>query len=356
VLTPELETFIARMPKVELHLHLEGSIKPLTLLELAKRNHVNLPVQTVAGVEQLFHYDNFLEFLAVYMGFARAIVRGEDFERLAYELGMSLAAQQTLYAEVMISPMQYLLRGIDLHEVVAGAAAGFAQVEKETGLVIRLAFDYGRQYGPDQAWQVLEIAQKLMPYGLVAWSIGGDEIGYPPEPYAEVFAAARAAGLSLMAHAGEAVGPASVWGAVDVLQAKRVGHGIRSVDDPALLEHLCKLGITLDVCPSSNLCTGVVNSWAQHPLRQLYMHGVQVTINTDDPTFFQTTLTEEYRRVVNHFGFGVDDLCHLVCNGVRAAFLSPADKISLLQRVEKKLGNLRSELELPYSGLTSPKC
>lgn len=344
MLTPELDMFIVRMPKVELHLHLEGSVTPRTLLELAQRNGVEIPARDVVGVEQLFRYRSFGEFLAVYMALVRAFVYGEDFERLAYELGLMLAEQNVCYAEVMLSPMQHLLRGMDMYEAIAGTAAGFARVERETGLVVRLGLDYGRQYGPELAWRVLEIAQESVDCGVVAWSIGGNEIGYPPEPFAEVFAAARAAGLRLMAHAGEVVGPPSVWGAVDALRAERLGHGIRSIEDPALVAHLREQGVVLDVCPSSNLRTGAAVSWEQHPLRKLYDAGVKITINTDDPTFFHTTLVDEYRKVVRYFGFNVDELCTLVLNSVRAAFLSPYEQEALLQRVQNELLALRREL------------
>lgn len=344
VLTPALDEFIVRMPKVELHLHLEGAIAPRTLLDLAERNGVEIPARDVAGVEQLFRYRNFGEFLTVYMALVRAIVSGEDFERLAYELGMELAGQQVRYAEVMLSPMQHLLRGMDMHEAIAGTAAGFERARRETGLVTRLALDYGRQYGPELAWRVLEIARDAMPYGVVAWSIGGNEIGYPPDPFAAIFAAARDAGLRVMAHAGEVVGPSSVWGAVDALGTERLGHGIRSIDDPALIDHLRARGVVLDVCPSSNIWTGAAASWEAHPLRRLYDAGVTVTLNSDDPTFFHTTLIDEYRKSVEHFGFTADELVALVRNGVRAAFLPDGDKAALLDQIDAETTALRREL------------
>jgi adenosine deaminase len=301
-------------------------------------------VRDIAGVERLFQFDHFHDFLQVYMVLVRAIVSGKDFERLAYELGVSLAAQNVLYAEVMLSPMQHVLRGVDLHEALAGTAAGFARIEREYGVWVRLVFDYGRQYGPEQAWPLLELAGAARQYGLVGWSIGGDEVGYPPEPFAEVFAAARAAGLHLMAHAGEVAGPASVWGAVEKLGVQRIGHGIRSIEDPRLLDYLRQHHIVLDISPSSNLYTGAVAAWEVHPLRRLYDSGVALTINTDDPTFFQTTLTDEYRHIVQHFAFTADELCALVRTSVQAAFLPPAERDALAQRVEQQLSSLRSEL------------
>ena len=344
MLTPALDAFIERMPKVELHLHLEGSIGSQTLLDLAERNKIEIPAQNVAGVEQLLRYRDFGEFLTVYMALVRAVVTGEDFERLAYELGQHLATQRVRYAEVMVSPMQHILRDVDMLEAIAGTAAGFARARRETGVRVNLAFDFGRQYGPERAWHVLEVAQQAMPHGVVAWSIGGNEIGNPPEPFAEVFAAARQAGLQVMAHAGEVVGPASVWGAVDVLQSARIGHGIRAIDDPRLIAHLRTRGTVLDVSPSSNLYTGAASSWMMHPLRRLYDAGVIVTINTDDPTFFHTTLNSEFRLAVKHFGFTADDLVQVTRNAVFGSFLPAAEQIALWQEMEAEITALRAEL------------
>lgn len=343
-LSPKLDAFITAMPKVELHLHLEGSVMPGTLLRIAARNHVDLPARDEAGVAQLFNYKNFHEFLTVFMIFARSLKRGEDFELLAYELGHHLADQNTRYAEVMMSAFQYYSRGVDLDEVVQGAAAGFARAERERGTRVRLAFDYGRQFGVETAWRVLEIAVRNMRHGLIAWSIGGDEVNYPPELFSEVFAAARQAGLHVMAHAGEVAGPQSVWGAVELLQCARIGHGIRSVDDPALPEYLRQHGVVLDVSPTSNVRTGAVPSLDQHPLRQLFDAGVHVTLNTDDPTFFDTTLTGEYRLAARALGFDLDELITLVLNGVRATFLPPDEQARMLQEFEVEFAQLRETI------------
>jgi len=336
-----LDDLITRMPKVELHLHLEGSITPATLLRIAKRNDVDLPARDEAGVAQLFQYKNFHEFLTIFMVLARSLKRGEDFELLAYELGKHLADQNVRYAEVMISAFQYYSRGVDLDEVVQGTAAGFERAQRERGTRVSIAFDYGRQFGVETAWKVLEIAVRNMRHGLVAWSIGGDEVNYPPELFAEVFAAARQAGLHLMAHAGEVVGPASVWGAVNALGCERVGHGIRSVEDPALLEELLARGIVLDISPSSNVRTGAVPSIEAHPLRQLFDAGIHVTLNTDDPTFFNTTLNNEYRLAARVFGFDADELTALALNGVRATFLPQHEQQALLAEFERDIQALR---------------
>ncbi len=343
-LSPKLDAFITAMPKVELHLHLEGSITPGTLLRIAERNNVDLPARDEAGVAQLFHYKDFQEFLTVFMILARSLKRGEDFELLAYELGHHLADQNARYAEVMISAFQYYSRGVDLDEVVQGAAAGFARAERERGTRVQLAFDYGRGFGVETAWRVLEIAVRNIRNGLIAWSIGGDEINYPPELFSEVFAAARQAGLHVMAHAGEVGGPESVWGAVELLHCERVGHGIRSIDDPALVAHLRQRGVVLDVSPSSNIRTGAVAHIEQHPLRQLFDAGVHVTLNTDDPTFFNTTLIGEYRLAARAFGFDIDDLVKLALNGVRATFLPPDERARMLDEFQAEFAQLRETM------------
>lgn len=344
MLPPALATFIERMPKVELHLHLEGTVSPRTFLQLSQRNGVALPVQHEAELAALFQYDDFQHFLDTFMVLAETIVSGEDFALLAYELGKELAAQQVLYAEVMISPMQHVRRGIDLREVVAGAAAGFAQAREQGGPLVGIVFDYGRQYGAEAAWPILEVAIDCRALGVVGWSIGGNEIGHPPEEFAALFATARQAGLGVMAHAGEVVGPASVWGAIDVLGVSRIGHGIRSIEDPTLVATLIERDIVLDVCPSSNVRTKAVTSWQTHPLRQLYDAGVLVTINSDDPTFFETTISEEFRRAAIHLGFTVDDLCTMTRNAAQATFLPSAERATLVTTIETLQRNLRSEL------------
>lgn len=344
MLTPELDAFITRMPKVELHIHLEGAVSPQTLLNLALRNKVEIPARDIAGVEQLFRYRDFSEFLAVFMNLARAFKYGEDFEQLAYEMALASAKENVVYTEVMISPMQHIPRQVDLLEALQGMAAGFERAQRETGIVARSALDYGRQYGVERAWQVLEMAKPAMAHKLVAWSIGGNELDYPPEPFADVFADARNAGLRLMAHAGEVVGPPSVWGAVDCLNCERIGHGVRSIDDPDLVTHLRQQRVTLDVCPTSNLRTGAITSLDAHPLRKLFDAGVRLTINTDDPTFFHTTISDEYRLAAKAFGFTADDLCTVVLNAVRASFLPQAEQDTLYERVKTELSTLRREL------------
>jgi adenosine deaminase len=339
-----LGMLIAEMPKVELHLHLEGAVRPATLLALARRNQVELPVSDEGALRGLFTYQALQDFLALFMALVRVLHRGEDFEQIAFELGEDLAAQRVRYAEVMLSAAQYYQRGIDLHEVIQGTLAGFARAHQAFGTRMNLVLDYGRQCGPEAAWQLLHVARQYVPAGLVGWSIGGNEPDFPPELFAEVFSAARQAGLHTMAHAGEVSGPQSVWGAIEALHVERIGHGIRAVDDPALLAVLRERGITLDVCPTSNLYTGAVASLSQHPLRRLFDAGVPITLNTDDPTLFNTTLIHEYRVAAAAFGFTADELTALVCNGARAAFLPLEERQALEQQLRADIASLRAAL------------
>ncbi len=339
-----LRMFIADMPKVELHLHLEGAIRPATLLALARRNHVELPIADEAARQSLFTYQTFQDFLALFMALVRVLHRGDDFEQIAFELGEDLAVQHVRYAEVMVSAAQYQLRGLDLHEVVQGTLAGFGRAYQAFGTRMNLVLDYGRQCGPEAAWHVPHVAKHYVGAGLVGWSIGGNEHDFPPEQFAEVFNAARQAGLHTMAHAGEVSGPQSVWGAIESLQVERIGHGIRAADDPALLTMLRERGITLDVCPTSNLCTGAVAHLSQHPLRRLYDVGVPITLNTDDPRLFNTTLANEYHIAAATFGFTADELTTLVLNGARAAFLPAPERQALERQLQTDIHTLRTTI------------
>ncbi len=339
---PPLVKFIRAMPKVELHLHLEGALAPATLLAFAERNGVDIPARDIEGVTQLFRYRTLQEFLTVFMALARTMVEPRDFEQAAFELGEQLAQQRVRYAEVMISPVQHLRRGVDLTAAVRATWAGMGRARAASGVQMAIIFDYGRQFGVDLAWEVLDIALACRDSGVVGWSIGGDEAQQPPEPFAEVYAAARAGGLRLMAHAGEVGGPDSVRGAIDALQVERIGHGIRSIGDPALVRELAARRITLDICPRSNLRTGAAPTVADIPLRQLYDAGVRLTINTDDPVFFETTMCGELLFVAQQFGFGADELCRMTLDAVDASFLAPQPKHELRAAIAAELTALRA--------------
>ncbi len=345
MIDPSLASFIHRMPKAELHIHLEGSIHPHTLLELATKNGTALNARDLAGVERLFRYDSFLGFLDVYRACARCLIQGEDFERVAYEMAVDLAEQNVRYAEVMLSPAQHMQRNMDFDEILGGVAAGFARAHAERGIVCKPAFDFGRQFSLQEALRAVELAQDGMRYGVVAFSIGGDEANYPPEPFVEVFAVAKAVGLHVMAHAGEVAGANSVRGAIEMLGVDRIGHGFRVLEDPELTQILARRGdITFDVCPTSNLLTGVIPLISAHPLRQMFDAGLPITLNSDDPTLFNTTLTNEFMLAAEHFNFNVDEICKVALQSIRGAFMPAAERAALLSSFKHEQAALREEL------------
>lgn len=347
MIDPSLASFIHRMPKAELHIHLEGSIKPRTLLELATKNNTALAASDLAGVERMFRYDNFLGFLDVYRACARCLLHGEDFERVAYEMALDLADQHVQYAEVMLSPAQHMQRNMDFDEILGGVAAGFARANTERGIICKPAFDFGRQFSVQEALRAVELAQAGMQYGVVAFSIGGDEANYPPEPFVEVFALAKAVGLHVMAHAGEVAGANSVRGAIEMLGVDRIGHGFRVLEDPELTRILARRGdITFDVCPTSNILTGVISALPAHPLRQMFDAGLPITLNSDDPTLFNTTVTGEYMLAAEHFGFSADDICKVAQQSVRGAFMPAAERTAMLARFRAEQATLRRELAI----------
>jgi adenosine deaminase len=313
------------MPKVELHVHLEGSIRPQTLAELAAANHVDLP----GGIAAAYSFSDFQGFIDAYMRCAACLCTHEDFQRVTYELLCDEAAQNIRYCEVFLSPMQHLRRDFDFDCIMHAIRAGYEQAHREHGIRMGVIFDHGRQFGVEAGSRVLERALATRHYGVIGLSIGGDEVHYPPELFTELFARAQQAGLYLTAHAGEVRGPESVWGAIRSLHVRRIGHGIHAIEDPQLVAFLRDNHLSLDVCPTSNVRTGAVAALADHPVRRLFDAGVPITLSSDDPALFETNLTQEYLLLADHFGFTREELVQVSLNGVHASFLPEAEKAAL---------------------------
>lgn len=332
----QIEEWVQRMPKVELHVHLEGSIRPQTLAELADKNGIGLP----GGVASIYQFSDFQGFLDTYMQSAACLCTQEDFERVTYEFLIDQAALGILYCEVFLSSMQHLKRDFDFKCIMQGIQAGYNRAREETGIRMGVIFDHGRQFGAAEGMRVLERAIKTQDYGVIGLSIGGDEVNFPPELFTEVFRRAREAGLAVTAHAGEVRGPESVWGAIHALGVRRIGHGIRSIEDPELIDYLRREEIYLDICPTSNLWTGAVSSLSEHPVRDLFEAGVPISLSSDDPALFQTNLVKEYVLLHRHFGFSREELKAISLNGVRASFLPNPDKAALEEQFAAALAPL----------------
>ena len=348
-LDPKLAAFIRALPKAELHVHLEGSIRPATLLQLAKRHNIILPANDEAGLREFYRFRDFNHFIEVWMVINECLRSGADFELITAELGAAAAQQNIRYLEVTFTPYpHYRRRALAWDELFAGINAGRAAAQRQWGVEMRLipdisrnSYEEGRMY---EAEKTAEWAVSGKEAGVVALGLGGREIGNPPEAFTEAFAFARAGGLHSIPHAGETSDAANIWGAIDSLKAERIGHGIRCVQDPALVDYLIQHQLPLEICPTSNICTRAIDTLADHPIRKLYDSGVYVTLNSDDPPMFNTTLTTEYMLLAARFGFSAAELAGLSLNAVRASFLPDSEKQQLEQQFRGDIESLSRQL------------
>lgn len=281
-------------PKIELHVHLEGTVQPETLLEIARRNGYALPADTVEGVAKLYDYRDFAHFIEVWVLTTFALQKHEDFRQVVVDYAEEAARHGAVYLEAIFSPAERARRGVGWDEIFSGYCDGAQEARELHGVEVRLTPDIFRGATEEDAWNVVDYSVRYRERGVVAVGLGGLEAEFPPEAYAPVFERVRAEGLGSVPHAGEVAGPASIRGALEALGADRIRHGIRAVDDPDLVDELRERGIVLDVCPISNVRTGAVASLDGHPLRELLDAGVHCSISTDDPAMFDTDLTREY--------------------------------------------------------------
>ncbi len=324
---------IDAMPKVELHVHLEGAIDPETVYAMAARNGVALPAASLEEWRQFYRFRDFDHFVEVYVLATRAMQTPGDWSTMVEDFLRNQAHQNVRYSEAFLSASLQLGKfPADewLHALAEGAAAG----EARYGSRVRFIPDISREL-PETRHRVLEFALQARSTGLViGLGLGGPEIGYPPELFADVYAEARRQGLRVVAHAGETGGPPSVWGALDVLGAERIGHGVRCLDDPTLVEELRARQTPLEVSPTSNYCLGVVAPDEPHPIRRMVDAGLYCTVNSDDPPMFGTSLNQEYRLLAAQ-GFTWDELWRLNLNAVEAAFLGDEEKAGLRREWER---------------------
>jgi adenosine deaminase len=339
-----LHEFARRMPKVELHVHLEGSIRPATLLQLAERNGIDLPVQGIDGLRDFYRFRDFAHFIEVYVTITRCLKTPDDYRLIAYEFGANCARQNVRYAETTFSICTNVhYAGLPWQAILEGLNEGRAQAHAAFGVDWGWVFDIVRDV-PETQNDVVEIALAAQDDGVVALGLGGGEKGFPPELFVKSFERARQGGLRSVPHAGEIAGPKKIWSALRLLQADRIGHGVRCVEDPALVAYLREHQVPLEMCPTSNVCLGVYPSYEAHPLRQLWNEGLLITVNSDDPPMFETNLNHEYEVLIDHFGFSAAELEQVSLNAVRASFLSQAEKTQLENRFRAEIARLRQEL------------
>jgi adenosine deaminase len=339
-----LDRFLLRMPKAELHVHLEGAIRPSVLIELARRNGVELPAADEAGLKRWFRFRDFEHFVEVYLTCSRSLRQPEDFKLLAGDFLAEQAMQNVIYSEVHFTISTHLANGANGGEVLDALAEAIVEGERRFGVIMRLIPDVVRNVGSAAADQTLEWALAGRGRGVVALGLSGSEARFANEPFRRHFEAAGEAGLHRVAHAGEHAGPESIRSVLEVCGAERIGHGVRAVEDPALVGELRDRRIPLEICPSSNLCLGVVHDLAQHPFDTLYRAGVRVSVSTDDPAFFNTNLTREYLRLGQTFGYDADQLAGLALSSLRQSFLPEPERAALEARFQSQLDTLGQEL------------
>lgn len=322
----EMRDWLAALPKAELHLHLEGAIPLPALWRLIEKYGGDSEVKSPEDLRRRLTYRDFPDFIAAWI-WKNGFIRGyDDFSLIAEAMARELVAQNVRYAEVFFSPSRFTEQNLHPEGLAKAIRAGLSQVPE---VEVWLIADLVRDFGPEQAGQTLLEIDKVRDQGIIGVGIGGSEHAFPPAPFAPVYDTARDMGLHTTAHAGEAAGPESVRDAVEQLAVERIGHGVRAVEDEGVMNMLAERQIPLEVCPLSNVATGVVETIEQHPVRKLWDHGLNLTVNTDDPGMFHNSITDELAALVDVFGFSPDDIRRLQLNALDAAWL-PADRRSTM--------------------------
>ena len=284
-------------PKIELHVHLEGTVQPRTLLEIARRNDVSLPSDTAEGLQSLFRFTDLKHFIDVWFLVTAALQTADDFRQITVDYAEEASRHGAVYIEGIFAPTVPGRNGIDLDGLFQGYCDGVQEARERLGVEIRLTPDLNRTSPPEEMESLIRRVIAHRDDGMVAVGLGGVEDVAPPEQFADQFRLAREGGLGSVPHAGEVVGPESIWGALEALHADRIRHGMRALEDPALTKELVDRAIVLDVCPTSNLRVGAIASYDEHPLPQMVAAGLRCSLSTDDPAMFDTDLTSEYAEM-----------------------------------------------------------
>ncbi len=333
-MTAALEEFIAGLPKAELHVHHVGSASLGTVARLAERHPGTVPADP-EELREFYRFTDFAHFIDVYLAVVDLIREPEDVRILTYEIAADLAGQNVRYAELTCTPFTAVRAGVPIEAYVDAIEDARITAERDLGVVLRWIFDIPGEAGMEAADATLAAALEHGPDALIGFGLGGPEIGVPRPQFKEHFDRARAHGLRSVPHAGETTGPQTIWDSLQLLGAERIGHGTSAVQDPVLVRHLAEVGIPLEVCLTSNVATGAVERLEDHPLRQLVEAGVRVSINSDDPPMFGTTLNREYAiaaRLLDLDVFGVADLAR---DAVRASFLDGDSKRLIDQEISE---------------------
>lgn len=332
-----LDTYIAGLPKAELHLHIEGSLEPELMFELAQRNGVAIPFDSVEAVRAAYNFSNLQDFLDIYYAGANVLLTRQDFEDLAFAYFRRAAADNIRHAEIFFDPQTHTDRGVPFGVVVEGLVAGMERAKTELGVTSGLILSFLRHLSEAEAFATLEAAKPWL-HHFVGVGLDSSEVGHPPSKFESVFAAAGALGLKRCAHAGEEGPPAYVREALDLLHIDRMDHGNRSMEDEALIQRLAASRMTLTVCPLSNLKLCVVKDLKDHPVPEMLRRGLHVTLNSDDPAYFGGYVNENYRQLAQAVGLTREQVTLLARNSFEGSFLGEADKAARIAEVEAWAG------------------
>ncbi len=331
----DVTDIIRQMPKVELHVHLEGSVRPETLLKLAKRHNISLPAEDVEGLRKWYRFRDFSHFVEIYMAISSCLRSAEDIELIAREFLLGQAEQNIVYSEVTFTPYnQYFNCGLGFSEQMGAVNRAREWGEKELGVRMGMIIDIPREQPSEAATRVADWVIESYGDGVIALGLGGPEQGNPPSKFRRAFERVREAEIPCILHAGETDGPLSIWNAIEVADTKRIGHGVRAIEDMHLMDYLKRTQLALEVCPTSNICLGVFPSLSKHSLPRLLEYGLRITINSDDPPMFNTTLTGEYLACQEAFGWGHEILHQLVLNAVDVSLLPPSKKEEIRKTIQ----------------------
>jgi aminodeoxyfutalosine deaminase len=325
--------FVAGLPKAEIHVHHVGSASPRIVSELAARHPGTVP-EDLAALRDFYTFRDFGHFVEVYLAVVDLLRDPADIRLLTYEVATDMAAQNIRYAELTLTPYTSVMAGVPIEAFVEAVEDARVAAERDHGVRLRWIYDIPGEFGVPSGEDTVRYALDHAPDTLVGFGLGGPEVGVDRTQFKDVFDRARAAGLHSVPHAGESTGPQTVWDALRYLGAERIGHGTSAVGDPRLVAHLVEHGIPLEVCPTSNIATRVVDRLEDHPIRQMYDAGVTVTVNSDDPPMFNTTLNREYEIAAHLLGLDERGIGELAKNAVHASFMSEEEKAQLAGEID----------------------
>ncbi|KMV00982.1 MULTISPECIES: adenosine deaminase [Acinetobacter] len=324
---------IQAMPKAELHVHIEGTFEPELMFAIAQRNEIAIPYQSVEEVRQAYNFHNLQSFLDIYYAGANVLIYEQDFYDLAWAYFEKCAEDNVVHTEMFFDPQTHTDRGIAFETVLNGLQRACDDAAEKLGITSHLIMCFLRHLSEETAFETLEQA---LPYKdqIIGVGLDSSEVGHPPSKFERVFAKAREAGFLIVAHAGEE-GPAEyVWEALDLLKVNRIDHGVRSEEDPALMQRLIAEKMPLTVCPLSNLKLCVVDDMQQHNIRRLLQQGVHVTVNSDDPSYFGGYMNDNFIAIAEALDLSNDELKQLAINSFEASFISEADKANWISKIK----------------------